>query len=158
MTTPPSPESDQLLLANKPDEADEEDIDASRYMNDPEKRAAIERFSVDRAISFYKAEGFDVEEKGKPYDLLCSKGEFVVHVEVKGTTGDGKKVILTVNEVTDANNSSWQSDLFIVHSIKLDLVADKWVGSGGIHRHFETWCPAEPDLKATQFEYKVPTT
>jgi len=36
-------------------------------MADPEKRAAVERAAIDQAIRFYSGDGFEVEERGKPY-------------------------------------------------------------------------------------------
>lgn len=138
------------------DSSADETVDSSSYMSDAEKRYVVERVAVDRAVAFYELGGFNVEEKGKPYDLLCSRGSLTVHVEVKGSTGSGNKVVLTINEVNDAKSPNWRSDLFIVYGIKLDQLDGKWIGSGGTTRHLQAWCPFEKDMKATQFEYSVP--
>lgn len=142
-----------------PSESDDNptgDTAASPYMTDPEKRTAIEHAAVEHAKKYYLDKGFTVEEKGKPYDLLCQKGELVVHVEVKGTTGTGDTVILTKNEVMDARDPAWRSDLYLVHGIELRLSNTGWIGIGGTAEHIESWSPEDEDLDATQFDYHVP--
>ena len=156
VTPPVSPTYGQSTDIEEFDSAADESINSSSYMSDAEKRHVVERVAVDRAIAFYELEGFHVEEKGKPYDLLCSRGSLTVHVEVKGNTGSGGKVVLTINEVNDAKSPKWRSDLFIVYGIKLDQLDAKWIGSGGTTRHLQAWCPLEKDMKAIQFEYSVP--
>lgn len=151
-----TPQFEESPLAEESDSPGDESEDSSSYMSDPEKKYAVERVAVDRAVSFYQSEGFHVEEKGKPYDLLCIKDDLTIHVEVKGSTGSGRKVILTINEVNDAKNMDWRSDLFIVYGIILNRVDGKWFGTGGTTRHLTSWLPLEKDMKATQFEYSVP--
>lgn len=126
------------------------------YQDDPEKRKCTENYAVEVAISHYQSLGFSVEEKGKPYDLLCRNQDQVVHVEVKGTSGLADKVILTRNEVLDARDSNWRSDLFIVKNIRLVYAEENWVASGGDTLIFEGWEPDEKHLLPIQFEYKVP--
>lgn len=126
------------------------------YMRDPVKRTVIEKAAVGRAIAHYTAAGFSVAERGKPYDLHCVKGELVVHVEVKGTTGDGTRVFLTKNEVLDARDPAWRSDLFIVKGIRLTSSGNKWVAEGGVIDLIESWTPHDDHLEALQFAYKVP--
>lgn len=132
------------------------DVTSAPYMQDAERREIVERVAVDRAIDFYRSNGFEVTEKGKPYDLLCTKGELVVHVEVKGTTGAGERVVLTRNEILDARDGNWRSDLFVVFGIDLSCVDQAWVGSGGEVFRIESWEPKDKDLVATQFEYVIP--
>ena len=131
---------------------------SATFMDDPILRSVVERAALDQAISFYRGEGFTVEEKGKPFDLLCTRPPLVVHVEVKGTTGDGSRVVLTRNEVRDARDPAWRSDLFVVSGVELSLEDGEWVGHGGEILRIEGWSPAEKDLVPTQFDYSVPTT
>ena len=85
---------------------------------DPEQRSAIERRAVSLAKIHDEGLGFDVVEKGKPFDLLCmpgsrcAEGARVIHVEAKGTTSSGSFVHLTRNEVADAREAgkSWRSE------------------------------------------------
>lgn len=156
------PADDERPLATEASSSDDGQeafaLASATLMDDPICRAIVERVAVDRAISHYSGEGFMVEEKGKPFDLLCTRGNVVVHVEVKGTTRDGSRVVLTRNEVLDARDPAWRSDLFIVSGIELRLENGKWIGHGGEVFRIEGWSPAEKDLVPTQYEYSVPAT
>ena len=141
-----------LITFTEDDESQEE----LGYQADPEKRKCIELYAEDWAVEYYKRLGFSVEKKGKPYDLLCTKGDLTVHVEAKGTMGLANKVILTRNEVTDARNSNWRSDLFVVRRIVLVKVEGIWQASGGGELLFEKWEPVDDDLIPMTYEYTVP--
>ncbi|GIL05443.1 MAG: hypothetical protein AMXMBFR6_26570 [Betaproteobacteria bacterium] len=124
------------------------------YQGDPAKRRAVEEYAVSRAIEHYKHRGFQVDERGRPYDLDCSHEGLCIHVEVKGTTGGGERIILTRNEVRDARNPRWRSDLFVVRGIRLTACAGQWIASGGEVEVHEDWVPDDADLEPTQFEYR----
>lgn len=126
------------------------------FENDPEKRKCIEQYAVQIAIKHYQNQGFSVTEKGKPYDLLCVKGTQIVHVEAKGTTKSANAIILTRNEVLDARDSSWRSDLFVVRDIELTYFDGVWEASGGENLTFEGWEPEEKDLTPIQYQYMLP--
>lgn len=126
------------------------------FENDPEKRKCIEQYAVRIAIKHYQNQGFSVIEKGKPYDLLCTRGTQIVHVEAKGTTKSANAVILTRNEVLDARDSSWRSDLFIVRDIELTYFDGVWEASGGENFTFEGWEPEDKDLTPIQYQYMLP--
>jgi hypothetical protein len=134
----------------------ETEDDAALQMADPEKRKVVENYAVKLAKDFYLGQEFNVQEFGKPFDLLCTKEGIELHVEVKGTTGSGRKVTLTRNEVKDAQDPAWRSDLFVVHNIVLSRILDQWVADGGITLRLEGWVPKEEDLEVTVFEYTVP--
>jgi hypothetical protein len=129
---------------------------SNSFQIDPEKRKCIELFAEDLAVKHYQSQGFTVEKKGKPFDLLCTKGELTIHVEAKGTVGYADKVILTRNEVIDARNKTWRSDLFVVYGIKLNQVEQAWQASDGVVKLIENWEPKDADLQAINFEYTVP--
>ena len=65
---------------------DEIDCQGTGYEPDAKKRKAIEHYAVKRARNVYENDGYKVIEKGKPYDLHCTKGDEVLHVEVKGSS------------------------------------------------------------------------
>jgi hypothetical protein len=153
-----------MPAANGPAAAMSDD-EARLIMSDPAKRRAVERHAVDLAIKYYKGLGFDIQELGKPFDLLCTPtaacliGSTVVHVEVKGSVGPARTVHLTRNEVNDARaGEAWRSDLYIVSNIELVSApsSDSWSASGGAWRLFADWCPKDDDLRATDFAYRVP--
>jgi hypothetical protein len=66
-------------------------------------------------------------------------------------------VILTVNEVKDARILSWQSDLFIVEGISIDLGSDgKSIARAGSARVLKKWAPKDEDLSPSRFSYALP--
>lgn len=124
------------------------------WVTDPKVRRAIERHAVDLAISHYRARGWTVSEKGKPYDLDCTRGDEYLHVEVKGTTSKAATVELTVNEVRHATEHP--TELFVASDIVLRNDGDMPTASGGQVRVFEEWRPSPSALRATRFEYQIP--
>ena len=144
--------------------AGSEDDAAGGWMADPERRKAVEMHAVGMAIARYAGLGFLVEERGKPFDLLCTPtgacvaGAPTVHVEVKGSLGSAMTVHLTRNEVADARGDGpWRSDLCIVSGISLARGdSGTWLATGGIARWIEGWCPHDDDLTPTDYAYVVP--
>lgn len=154
--------ADLQLGGREPLSADE----TARIMSDPVRRQCVERYAVDLALEHYrKLPGYRVTERGRPFDLECVPLEVagvpparIIHVEVKGTVGDGKCVHLTRNEVHDARHKQWRSDLFIVSKVELRTEADGvWRASAGLIRILEDYSPADADLTPIDFEYRVPT-
>lgn len=131
---------------------------AGRQM-DPKKRTAVEHYAMALARTHYEALEWSVETKGAPYDLLCTRDEEYLRVEVKGTTGGAGDVELTVNEVSSARNHP--SELFVVSNIR----APKKTGtdgevffptSGGEARVLRNWQPDDADLLASKYRYRIP--
>ena len=143
-----SSDSNQAIL-----EVDEIEVKGTGYENDVKSRMAIERYAVVCAHNFYKQAGYSVSEKGKPYDLLCEKETENLHVEVKGSRHRLDAIIVTKNEVADARDPAWRSDLFLVEKINLDK---DYKASGGNTRRLENWYPQNSDLTALQLRYKLP--
>lgn len=122
---------------------------------DPKVRKAVENHAVSLAMEHYRTAGWTVEEKGKPFDILCINGTQQLRVEVKGTQNLAATVELTVNEVDSAHR--YPSELFLVRNIKVNRsTPDKPVASGGETRIFPSWRPDEKALRATRFTYEVP--
>ncbi len=115
---------------------------------------AIERRAVAVAKRFYKDLGYQVETKGKPYDLLCRNGGRPLYVEVKGTQGDAREVVLTANEVKHFREKYPHTALLVVAGIR--LTGKPPVGRGGEEREIAPWRPRHADLRATQYDYAVP--
>ena len=123
-------------------------------MQDAEARVAIELRAVDMAIEHYKGQGWDVTVLGKPYDLDCTKDGSSLRVEVKGTTGSGAQVELTVNEVKSAGK--YPTELVVVRDILLDRTGPVPTASGGVMKVFPNWTPSIDDLRVSRYEYNVP--
>lgn len=126
------------------------------YEQDPEMRSAVELYAEAVATRHYVSQGFQVKKFGKPFDLLCEKDGESIHVEVKGSRTKLDTVILTINEVTDAENADWQSDLFIVDQIVVERMGEKLVPSGGVARVIQKWVPAKEMLAPSEFRYRLP--
>lgn len=127
------------------------------YINDPQKRKAVELHAEDMAIHYLETvEGWtDVVRVGKPYDLRCSRDGAEKRVEVKGTTGTGASVFLTANEVDHArgNDSGQPIDLILVSGILVTRSDDSgYIASGGRLAQYRDYIPADEDLRPTQYE------
>jgi hypothetical protein len=74
---------------------------------DAEQNARVERQAVDTVTEYYRSLGWVVRskeaEKNVGYDLLCSSGSLVHHVEVKGVGGPDCSFVVTANEREQAN-------------------------------------------------------
>lgn len=128
------------------------------YLSDAEKRGAIERHAVAKAIAHYREEGAtEIEELGKPYDLRVVIDEVERHVEVKGSIGDGVTAVqLTQGEVDHAERYQ-PTDLFVVDGIVAARAQDGSIEtSGGQVRLWSDWRPDRGALKPTHLRYTLP--
>ena len=115
----------------------------SGRFQDVQRRLCVEQHAVSRAKDHYVGLGAsEVEELGKPFDLLVRGVGAVRHVEVKGSTSTSVGVVeLTVNEVAHAANHQ-PTDLIVVDGIALDYDgAGAPSASGGRLRIWRDWMP-----------------
>ena len=128
-----------------------------RFRQSAEERRAIEAHSMAVATSELKAQGWNVEDvsTSRSYDLHCTRGTERLHVEVKGTTGDGTAVLLTPNEVVLARDRYPATALFIVSEIDLSVGPDdSTLASGGKLEILTPWDPdAAGELRPLGFHY-----
>ena len=151
---PPVHQQSSSNLDNEKDlDESEATIEGGGFEPNPVIRKAIERCAVERAKSVYP--GFEIVEEGKPYDLLCTKDSEIIHVEVKGTRGDGSKIFLTKNEVEHAGGTGYRTDLVIVHGIRLEQANDSWSATGGELKHHANWAPDKERLTAIAYTYDL---
>jgi hypothetical protein len=136
--------------------ADSDKSGSQGYEQDPEMRSAVELYAESIATRHYESQGYQVEKFGKPFDLLCKKEGELIHVEVKGSRSKLDTVILTINEVSDAENAAWQSDLFVVDQIVVERNGKDLAASGGAARVIQKWVPAKEMLAPSQFRYRLP--
>ncbi len=129
------------------------------FRTNAEQRKAIEQYAVEMAITHYEAQGWTVKNVGlyESYDLHCSRlnGD-ELHVEVKGTTGMGEKVLLTPNEVRHAHEQYPNVSLFVVSNIVLLSEDGQSHASGGEPVLYEPWNLDDESLTAIGYEYAVP--
>ena len=88
------------------------------------ERKTIENYAMKISIEKMKNHGWTVLDvskyKDKGYDLFFKKGNEKIYCEVKGTTGNKTRIILTRNEVLAAENNYPNGALFIVSGIYLN--------------------------------------
>lgn len=126
------------------------------YSSDPAYRQAVESYSMGRAIEHYASMGKIVDtSKDNPYDLFVD-GEISFSVEVKGTSSDGTRIILTRNEVFHNQKHSPATELFILRRIKVSRAGKTVICSDGEPFIIHEWSPKDADLFPTQFMYRVP--
>src|SRR5262249_15610418 len=68
-------------------------------------RSEIEQYAMAQATRYFSARGWtSVEDvsRARCFDLICHRGSSELRVEVKGTTSEGNRILLTRNEVTHA--------------------------------------------------------
>jgi hypothetical protein len=98
------------------------------------------------------------EEDGTPYDLRCTRGSEVRHVEVKGTSGNGTTVSLSWRERDHASDHPGTAHLFVVERIGLKTRNGDVVAVGGTVRFDGPFRVDGWRFKATQYRYIVPST
>jgi len=128
------------------------------YSSSPEHRRAVELHAMAVAINHFVDLDYDVVDKSatKPYDLMASKGEECLFIEVKGTTSSGEQVFLTANEVEWAREHKEQAVLYVVSGISVEEGAEGMAASGGASLLLMPWDVDEGELKALTYRYGVP--
>lgn len=122
------------------------------------ERKAVELRAMNVARNLYESQGWTVIDKSSshPFDLLATRKQERRFIEVKGTTGAGRSVVLTQGEVTHALNNRMESALVVISGIALAQHNGDWTASDGeISTHKDPWMINEAGLTATQFRYEV---
>lgn len=123
------------------------------------ERRIVERHAQSMAEDYFINQGYDVTDvsSNQPYDLHCVRETDELHVEVKGTTGEGTTVFLTRNEVKHARENAGQVALYVVSQIVLDRSGETSNASGGEVTLFHPWEIDQGTLAPMQFEYQLPS-
>lgn len=120
-------------------------------------RRAIEARAMALASAYYSSRWPSVEDvsRQESYDLCCTDIAGVdLHVEVKGTTGRGDRILLTPLEVEHARSYP-RCELFIASGITVDESGDEVIAAGGATRVLENWTVAPSSLMPTGYAYTV---
>jgi MrcB-like, N-terminal domain len=117
---------------------------------------AIETHAIAFARAYYTAEGFQVKELGKPFDLEVKKNDLVLTVEVKGTTSDGSGVPLTAGEVDHHAKAFPNNALVVVRHITLHRDKTSPTASGGRLYELRGWEIDVKALRVISYAYDVP--
>lgn len=122
------------------------------------EREAIDKWAMQQAEKFLRRKEWSVKDVSRTcsYDLRCKRGRGRLHVEVKGTTSDGRAVVLTPNEVRHARDVFPDVALLVVHGIRLGKGrAGEPVASGGTVDLTMPWeIDAHGTLTATGYSYE----
>jgi hypothetical protein len=121
----------------------------------PEQRKAVENWAMLEAERHLTADGWKLENTNmhEPFDYKAVKAGREIIVEVKGTTGSARSILLTANEVTTQELWCPNTALIVVHSIDLDRQASPPRASGGKILVRMDWRIDEEHLKVTAYEY-----
>ncbi|TPG15784.1 DUF3883 domain-containing protein [Sphingomonas koreensis] len=120
-------------------------------------RLAVEWHAMARVTEHFSSEGWSVSDVSTTHghDLLCERAGETLLVEVKGTTGLGRKVQMTANEVALARSGA-ETALAIVAEIELTREGAGVHPEGGALRILSSWTPDISDLRAVAYQYTVP--
>lgn len=126
------------------------------FVSSVPRRRAIEQYAVARVVEDLEEERWDVDDVGsyEPFDLLCHRGQDELRVEVKGTTGEGREVILTAGEVRHAVEHAHHVALAVVSEISID---DELICEGGEVRWFRPWSIDNEALTPVAYTYMLPS-
>lgn len=121
-------------------------------------RRAIELHAMSRAIEHFVSDGWHVDDVSaiESYDLRCTRGREVLHVEVKGTTGAGDSILLTPNEVALLRAEHPATALYVLHSITLDRSGETPIAAGGIEAVRHPFDIEACELKPIGYEVVLP--
>lgn len=122
-----------------------------------ERRKATELFAMDLAKKHFEERGFVVTDMSatSPYDLRCQDDGHILYVEVKGTSTEGERIILTRNEVLFAQANSENCILFVVRNMDLVEEGGVWTATGGEVIIHEKWYPSEDHLDPIAYYFTL---
>jgi hypothetical protein len=126
------------------------------FRTDAAEIRAIEKHAIKLAKSHYEDQGFEIRELGKPFDLEVKNGDLNLTVEVKGTTSDGSKVVLTRNEVAHHEAAFPDNALVIVRNIKLHRGKPPKADGGHLYE-LRGWAIDSGALRPISYTYEVPS-
>lgn len=93
------------------DDVEEAQAAAGGWSTDPATRKAIELAAVQRVWAYYESKDYQLEDRQRDncgYDLLVTKGEEMLRVEVKGTAKSEPEFWLTRNEYKESVHPAWR--------------------------------------------------
>lgn len=125
-------------------------------MSDPAARRAVELRAMD-AVEEWLGDEWHCKDTSSnhPWDFEASNGTEVMRIEVKGTTGVGAQVILTVGEVRNALEYP-DCALAVVSNIQLDTSGAEPKATGGEVKFIRPWEVDQDALRPLTYEYLVP--
>jgi hypothetical protein len=108
------------------------------------------------AMSFFGARWDNVTDVSAkaPFDLLCTGPGDELHVEVKGTTGEGDAITLTQAEV--AHGRKFPTAVFVVAGIELDQTYEgPEIATGGEAMLYLPWAIEDHELHPISYRCRL---
>lgn len=141
-----------------PETAARRSAKGQRFMLSAAARRAVELHAQCMVEEHFIGLNYEVEDVSRThsYDLRCTRDGEELHIEVKGTTGQGESVFLTRNEVKHARQNSDRMVLALVSDIELVGNSQRPAARGGKLRLIWPWDVDSGTLSPTQFEYAPP--
>lgn len=131
------------------------------FMQSAAARRAIELRAMTVAQAELANAGFiDFEDVSltESFDLRCVRNGEEFHVEVKGTSSAGERVVLTRNEVAHARDWYPRVVLVVVCGIGVTTRGDAPKASGGSPRVIDPWELLDSALEPVSYECIVPVS
>jgi len=131
-------------------------IGGQGFSSSSTNRKAVELAAMNYAKRHYESEGWHVDDvsANHPYDFSCTNSTGTeLHVEVKGTTGDGSSVLLTPNEVKHARQYD-NVDLYVLSDLILQTnTLGNVEAVGGKPKIYSPWNINTGTLNAIGYSY-----
>lgn len=154
-----SPKGDPLFWREPPEDEGSAGNDLPQHRRPrPSARGetvAIANHAVAIARGHFEALEWKVKSVGAnhSFDLICRRGDRVLHVEVKGTKGAGRDVSLYPWEVNHARGCKAELALFVVNKIDIRHDGEAVYASGGNFTVLMPWIISD---EIAPSEYRCP--
>ncbi len=147
IVSPPSPESGKPAMSAKPRGGGQ-----GRQM-DVAVRKAVEDYAQDLVMKQWRAEGWRVDDlrRGNPFDAKATKDSETRYLEVKGTTTDGGRVLVTRGEVEWARSHPGECVISVVWDIGVCDDGTIEAETGWVWEY--EWDPDDEQLEPVTYDY-----
>ncbi len=111
-----------------------------------------------QAIAYFEelgAEDIRDVSASRPYDLEVLLNGITVTVEVKGTVGDGREILLTRGEVEHHIQAAPRNALVVVRGIRLEGDANAPKAAGGQRQVVAPWLVDRERLSPLAYRYSM---
>lgn len=126
------------------------------FQTDIVRRRAVEKRAMAEAIAHFAALGWQVTDVSarRPFDLSCTRNGETLHVEAKGTTTTGEKIVLTRGEV-EHNGSCGHDCLYLLRDVVVSERDGQVSAAGGVPVIVQEWRVTDDRLEPIAYEYTV---
>lgn len=122
-----------------------------------QERRTVELHAMSMAKQHLEGLGLTVEDVSatESFDFRAKESERELFIEVKGTTGSYKEILLTASEVALHRRVYQHNALIVVYQINLDRSHRTPLASGGFLRAFKPWRIQPEALTPSAYKYSI---